>query len=64
MNTTKTLLALALAAGLSACSNTDQAQNSAQEAANSAAEAQQAAQSAANTGDMAAAPYTNPQTAM
>src|SRR5690606_7913091 len=55
MNTAKTLLALALAAGLSACSNTDQAQNSAQEAANSATEAQQAAQNAANTGDMAAA---------
>src|SRR5690606_9363713 len=55
MNIAKTLLALSLAAGLAACSNTDQAANSAQEAADSAAEAQQAAANAAATGDVVAA---------
>src|SRR5690606_24603325 len=53
-STAKTLLALGFATALAACSNPDQAANSAQEAAESASEAHQAAQNASATGDMAA----------
>ena len=55
MSINKALLALALGVALAACTNQDQAADSAAEAAEAAGEAQEAAADAAMTGDAAAA---------
>ena len=55
MATNKALLALALGLALAACTNKQQAADSAADAANAATDAQQAADNTAATGDTAAA---------
>ena len=55
MTINKALLAIAMGLALAACTNQEQAADSAAEAADAATEAQQAADNAAMTGDMAAA---------
>ena len=59
MTINKALLALALGFALAACTNQQQAEDSAAEAADAAGEAQQAADNAAATGDVLWVPGQN-----